>query len=104
MIYSPHTLFIRTTVKGAKDDDGYTLPDTETWTEVCPCRCDDNGVMKQVSVNGKMYDYSYHVVYEGEKIPAGTYVKIMDGEEVRGEGEVLKSAKCNYLSYAGIWL
>lgn len=51
-----------------------------------------------------MYDYDYHIVYEGEKMNVGTEVRILNGESVRTEGKVIKSGKSNYFKYAEIWL
>ncbi|WP_106827868.1 hypothetical protein [Parabacteroides pacaensis] len=39
------------------DEDRNPIPGGESWKEIGACRCDDNGVMKQISVNGIMYDY-----------------------------------------------
>lgn len=104
MIFSPHRLFVKVVSGPSFDEDMNPIPPKEDWKDLGPCRCDDNGVVKQISVNGVMYDYNYHVVYEGEKIKNDTEVKIMDGEEVRGEGKIIKSGKSNYFKYAEIWL
>ena len=40
------------------DEDMNPLPPKEDWKDFGSCRCDDNGVMKQISVNGVMYDYN----------------------------------------------
>lgn len=104
MIFAPHRLFVKVVSGPSFDEDMNPIPPKEDWNDLGPCRCDDNGVVKQISVNGVMYDYNYHVVYEGEKIKAGTEVKIMDGEDVRAEGKVIKPNKSNYFKYAEIWL
>lgn len=104
MIFSPHILQIKVVAGPSFDEDMNPIPGGESWKEIGACRCDDNGVMKQISVNGMMYDYNYHVVYEGERIKAGTEVKVLDGDEIRAEGTAVKSAKCNYFNYSEIWL
>ena len=74
MIFAPHKLLIAVAPKDVVDENGDPISEPEKWVEVGCCRCDDNNVMKQVSVNGKWFDYRYHVVYEGAKILAGTKV------------------------------
>lgn len=104
MIFAPHRLMVKVVSGPSFDEDMNPIPPKEDWKDFGSCRCDDNGVMKQISVNGVMYDYNYHVVYEGERIKAGTEVKVFDGGEIRAEGTVVKSAKCNYFNYYEIWL
>lgn len=106
MNYAPHILQVKVITKPQEDEFGRPIPSTggEDWETIGECRCDDNDTTKQVSVNGQVYDYSYFVVYEGEKIEAGAVVRALDGEEVRGEGTVLKSAKCNFLTYTKLWM
>ena len=104
MIFAPHRLMVKVVSGPSFDEDMNPLPPKEDWKDFGSCRCDDNGVMKQISVNGVMYDYNYHVVYEGGILNAGTEVRILDGESVRAEGKVIKSGKSNYFKYAEIWL
>lgn len=106
MNFAPHTLQVKVISKPQEDEFGRPIPGTggEHWETICECRCDDNDTTKQVSVNGQVHDYSYLVVYEGEKIEAGTEVRAIDGEEVRGEGSVIRSTKCNNLAYAKLWM
>ena len=103
MMFAPHKLLIAVAPKDEVDENGDPISEPENWVEIGNCRCDDNSVMKQVSVNGKWFDYRYYVVYEGVKIFAGTKVRIERNEEVV-EGVVLKSAKCNYFNYSQIWI
>lgn len=103
MIFAPHKLLISVAPKDVVDENGDPILEPEKWVEYGHCRCDDNSVMKQVSMNGKWFDYRYHVVYEGAKISAGTKVKIERGEELV-EGVVLKSAKCNYFKNSELWI
>ena len=88
MIFAPHRLMVKVVSGPSFDEDMNPLPPKEDWKDFGSCRCDDNGVMKQISVNGVMYDYNYHVVYEGGILNAGTEVRILDGESVRTEGKV----------------
>ena len=104
MIYSPHILQIKPKAVVTFDKDRNPIVSANDWVEIGQCRCDDNGEMKEVSVNGKVFTPSYHVVYEGEKISPYTEVRCLEGEEVRGEGKVLKSTKCNRLNYAELWM
>lgn len=104
MIFAPHRLFVKVVSPTLFDEDMNPIPLKENWVDFGACRCDDNGAMKQISVNGVMHDYNYHVVYEGEKIKIDTEVRIFDGESIRGEGKVIKPAKSNYFNYAEIWL
>ena len=103
MIFAPHKLLMAVAAKDVIDENGDPIPEPENWVENGHCRCDDNSVMKQVSMNGKWFDYRYHVVYEGVKILAGTKVKIQRGEELI-EGVVLKSSTCNYFNYFQLWI
>jgi hypothetical protein len=93
---SPHKLMMMTVSKPAYDKYGRQLTEGDkAWEEVCPCFCHDNSQMKQVSVNGQMWTYSYHVVYEGSKIPLDTHIKCVDDSgNVVGEGNVQKNAEC----------
>lgn len=103
MIYTPHILEIKNdTVSTVVDGIPSFLEDT--YTEIGKCRCDDSGVNKQISVNGVMFAFSYHIVYVGEKIELGKYVRVLDKGNIRGEGEVIKSSKCNMLNYSEIWI
>ena len=104
MIFSPHRLQKFVVLDDLIDDDGNPIDSLQEWEDVGTCRCDDNGVMKQVSVNGKLFDYHYHIVYEGEKIPTDTLIKVLDKGQLRAEGKVIKSAKCNFFNYTQIWL
>lgn len=107
MIYAPHTLQVKVENKPTEDEFGNPIfpDDPFTWKTIGPCRCDDNGQMKQISVNGTMFDFSYHVVYESERITPGADVQVLDElGEVRGSGKVSKSAKCNFLPYSELWV
>ena len=106
MNYAPHILQIYHLAESTTDDEGVTTPGTSWWETVGECRCDDNGGLKQIGVNGQAYTYNYHIVYEGPKLPIGTKVRALEADAltIRGEGEVIKPSKCNYLNYTEIWL
>ena len=104
MNYAPHILQKKTRVETIFDEDGNPIISGGDWVVIGECRCDDNGQMKQIGINGQVFIFSYHVVYEGDNLTPGTEVRCLDGKEVRGEGTVLKSTKCNRLNYAELWM
>lgn len=95
---APHILQVRTVTPPENDEYGRPIPGTggEQWNNLTECFCHDNSQQKEVSVNGKLWVYAYHVVYEGEKIALDTMVRCIDNvtEEVVGEGKVIKNAEC----------
>ena len=92
---APHKLYIRTLVQGETDEYGRQVSeDSESWKPFADCFCHDNSQAREITVNGQLWTYSYHIVYEGDKIPLGTYVRCMDGSRVVGEGKVVKNAEC----------
>ena len=104
MIYAPHILQIYNPGQTTTDSNNDIIVAEGTWETVGGCRCDDNGAMKQIGINGIGQLYNYHVVYEGPNIPIGTKIRCLNGEDVRGEGKVLKSGKCNFLGYSELWV
>ena len=106
MIFAPHILQ-KKVVTGGSLVNGNPVTGTEEWVEIGDCRCDDNDARTQISVNGVLHDYNYHVVYEGEKLPIGTEIRCVDKVDgsIRGEGKVIKPKKCNYFApKAEIWV
>lgn len=115
---APHILQVRTLTDPIYDEYGRQLTESkEIWRNVAECFCHDNTQMKQVSVDGELWTYSYHIVYEGQKIELGTKVRciIADGccqccsdeEDIVGEGEVKKRAACYSSEFVGrhdIWI
>ena len=95
---APHILQVMTVTPPEKDEYGRPIHGTggESWNDLTECFCHDNSQMQEVSVNGKLWVYSYHVVYEGKKLALGIMVKCVDKEtqEVVGEGKVIKNAEC----------
>lgn len=104
MIFSPHTIQ-KKVITGATIEKGNPIKGSESWINVGKCRCDDNSQQKQISVNGVLIIYNYHVVHEGERIDVGTEVQCLDENgNIRGSGIVVKTGKCNYFSYSEIWM
>ncbi len=107
MLYTPHILQIRTVTPPDNDEFGRPTPGTggETWNEVCRCRCDDNTTKEFKSENGSVYRPMYHIVCEGKvNVKTGDYVRCMDGESIRGEGEIYMPKNPNYFNYTEIWI
>ena len=106
---APHILKCRVTQPVVYDDLGRQVSDiVENWKVVGDCFCHDNSQMKQVSINGELWTYSFHVVYEGEKIALGSRVRCVDSSgNVVGEGDVRKHAMCYSRDLGGrcdLWL
>jgi hypothetical protein len=105
MIFEPHKLYRKVITGAGLNGDGDPEGGTETWEETGRCRCDDNRQVRHISVNGEQTVYEYHIVHEGERIPAGTEVRALNEDgSIRGEGTVIKTGKCNYFDYSEIWL
>ena len=107
MIFAPHKLQVKVITPLENDEFGRPIPGTggEDWQDVCSCRCDDNSTKEFTSENGSVYRPNYHVVC-GERISlkAGDEVRCMDGETVRGKGEVYMVKNTNYFNYSEIWM
>lgn len=111
---APHILQVRTLTEPTYDEYGRQLTDNgEVWKSVAECFCHDNSQMKQVSVDGELWTYSYHIVYEGKSLLLGTKVRCIGSAcrcgcgDVIGEGEVKKLARCYSKEFAGrvdIWI
>ena len=108
---APHILQVRTVTQPDNDEYGRPIPGTggESWDDLTECFCHDNSQMQEVSANGKLWVYAYHVVYEGKKLALDTMVKCLDKEtqEVVGEGKVIKNAECyseELKGHCDIWL
>ncbi len=95
---APHILHVCTVTPLEYDEFGKPVKGSggEEWEELTVCFCHDNTQMKQVSVNGELWTYKYHIVYEGEKIALGTKVRCTDGKNGNtiAEGTVTKNAEC----------
>ena len=106
MYFAPHILQVKVNKEPEFDDLGNpVINDNNEWEEIGPCSCYDNGQMKQVSVNGSMIDFSYHIVYEGRAVLPGEEIEVIDHNgNKRGDGKVIKIARCNYFNYSEIWV
>ena len=104
MMYAPHRIYAR--VASARFDDRMNpIKREEDWRFVGNCRMDFNTTDKSVGVNERAYIYRYHIVHEGERIEAGSNVRVLDKDDtILCEGEVVKSSKCNFLSYNEAWI
>ena len=57
------------------------------------------------SDNGSVYRPNYHVVCEKRiTVKAGDEVRCMDGDGVRGQGEVYTVKSTNYFNYSELWM
>lgn len=108
---APHKLLVRTVRPLLNDEFGRPIPGMggESWDELTECFCHDNSQVKEVSINGQLWVYSYHVVYEGAKIGLGAKVRCIDKSTgtLVGEGDVSKNAECYSEDFKGrcdIWL
>ena len=107
---APHLLQRLVKAEPILDRAGRQVGETsERWENIAECFCHDNSQMKQVAVNGEMWTYQFHLVYEGEKIPLDTSVRCLDKEtqEIVGEGRVKKNAECYSSEFKGrcdLWL
>lgn len=104
MMYAPHILQKKSIIEHANDENGMPVFGDEEWMNVCRCRCDDNLTKEFKSENGEVYRPKYHVVCESNEVKAGDIVRCMDGESVRGEGEVYMVKNTNFFKYTEIYL
>lgn len=108
MYYAPHILQKRVASQSSVDEYGRPVRGEEQteWLTVCRCRCDSNSVVELTDENGKVFKPELHVVCEGNRpdITVSDYVRILEGEDVIGNGKVLRPKKLNYLPYAEFWI
>lgn len=109
MYYAPHTL--QKQVKPAEEVDMYGRPivitNSETWVDVCKCRCDHNVDTEIKLEDGTIIRPEYHVVCDGNKlgVVVGDNVRCLreDGS-IRGEGRVVRPRTLNYLPYGEFYI
>lgn len=104
MFYKPHKLYVK---KEIVERDAYNrpIPSHECFHYVCDCRCDDNNIATITTEDGQVYRPNYHIVCEGHvKVGVGCEVRVMDGDNVRGEGKVVNTKVLNYLNYSEVWV
>lgn len=107
MIFAPHILQVKVINPMKTDEFGRPIPGTggESWQDVCRCRCDDNSTKEFTSENGEVYRPNYYVVCEKKiSLKAGDEVRCMEGENVRGIGEVYMVKNTNYFGYSEVWM
>lgn len=107
MIFAPHILQVKVITPMEEDEFGRPIPGTggESWKDVCRCRCDDNSTQKFEDVNGQLYIPKYHIVCDGRiSLKAGDYIRCLDGDSMRGEGEVYRAKVINSLNYSELWV
>lgn len=81
-----------------RDESGRIIPDDSCqWQFICNCRCDDNTTTKYTKENGVVFVPRYQVVTPlTNHIKEGDYIRCMDGEIVRGEGEIDSVKRGNF--------
>lgn len=107
MIYAPHILQRKIVASPTTDEFGRVIASDSSaeWVTVCRCRCDDNTTTEFRSDNGEVYRPQYHVVCEGKQnLKAGEYVRCMEGDNIRGEGEIIRPSKTNYFNFTEVYL
>ena len=76
MNYAPHTLQKRVIAGEVNDEYGrpITGESAEEWSEVCKCRCDDNGDKEVKLSDGTVVIPSYHIVLDDMTLAPDTSV------------------------------
>lgn len=108
MIYVPHTLYVLADTEASFDEFGNPVPSPEEnqWVVMRACRCDDNDTARRITLNGSLFDFSYHIVCEGQAtVDPGSTVRVTDENGmVRAEGRVVKCRRCNFMNFAELWI
>lgn len=102
LTYAPHKLYLVEQEKKF-DEFGNFEGVAETLSFVCACRCDDASVQDAITVNGEQFFPSYHIVSE-KGVSNGAFVKVLDGDSVRAEGKVVRTAHANYFNLYQAWI
>lgn len=103
LTYKPHKLYVRRKQKKF-DEFGNFEGETETYTYVCDCRCDDAGVRDAITVNGEQFFPSYHIVAE-KGVENGDFVRVTaECGCIRAEGKVVRTAYANYFRLHEAWI
>lgn len=107
MYYAPHSLY-KVVESEERDSLNRVVSSGEVMQFIGMCRCDDNTTQKFEDENGRVYIPKYKIVCERADIKAGDYIQCFlgkdDSGELRGEGRVFNSPKCNYLNYMVIYV
>ena len=106
LIFSPHSLYKRIKGQEERDEFGRIIPnETSKWQFICNCRCDDNTTTKYTKDNGNVFVPRYQVVAPlTNHIKEGDYIRCMDGENIRGEGEVDSVKRGTFFSKMVLWM
>ena len=107
MIYAPHKLQVKVVTPPRNDEFGRPISGTggESWHDICKCRCDDNTTKEFTSDGGSVYRPNYHVVCERKvSLKAGDVIRCMEGESVRGQGEIYLMKSTNFFNYSELWM
>lgn len=107
MIFSPHILQIKTITPPVTNSYGDIITKgTETWVNVCRCRCEDNTTKEFKSKNGEVYRPSYHIVTEKVvNMKAQTLIRCVDDKgNIRGEGNIYLPKDMNYFDYSELYV
>ena len=102
-MYAPHTLLVKRKTQ-VRDEYNRTLSVDYEWVKVGACRCDDSDTSNLVDDAGNAFIPKYHIVSERNDIKAGDYIKVLNGDSLRGEGEVRRVMKTNFLNYMSIYV
>ncbi len=101
--YAPHLLSVRRMTE-TRDEYNRVSGVAEEWVVLGGCRCDDNDTTQMTDDTGKAFVPRYHIVSARYGVKAGDYVRCTLNGEVRGEGEVRKVSRTNYLDYMSIYV
>lgn len=107
MFYAPHILQLKVDTPVEHDEYGNPVisEDKMYWKNIGSCRCDDASILRQTSINGQMFEYSYHIVYTGIRIAEGNHIRVLTSDKkLRAEGMVIRCRQNNYLNYGEIWV
>lgn len=105
MYYSPHTLLKRMDSTPSYDEKGNPIFNEGDYETLGECRCDDANVSEMTDENGRVYRPSYKIVTEKPiDISYGDFIKVMDGDNIRGEGKVRNISRCNWYKYVVLWV
>lgn len=104
MFFAPHELYVRRIYCG-RDEYGRPIKDEVRWDFVCKCRCDDDRHTEIYTDEGKVFRPRYHIVCpRGIALRKTDKVRVMNGDDVRGEGVVADYKTLNVLDYSEIWV
>lgn len=105
MIYYPHTLQLKSSTT-SRDERGKPIKTPDSWTNIGPCRCDDNNTKEFKTEDGKVYRPSFHIVFSrNAPVKVGDEIQCVDASgSVRGSGKVFNVKNLNYLNYSEIWV